>query len=118
MAAAPIAGVLGELATKLDRHLTFINRAPVVVIHRIGVEGPLTFWGGLPSLDAFGHICVKATTATEPRVAAPRDFQQVRGSRDLVPTVRSLKPAKPGRRPRQTGHGTKGWTVARHKSRR
>lgn len=61
--------------------------APSIMVNRVGVEHDLEFWGGSRILDAFGNELAVAGKGEE-MISATLDFDTLRNSRRLLPTVR------------------------------
>ena len=69
------------------RFYSMMYGAPSIMANRTGTERGLTFWGGSRIVDAFGKEVAVAGKGEE-LIVADLDFQQVRRSRHLLPTVR------------------------------
>lgn len=69
------------------RFYSMMYGAPSIMVNRTGVEGDLTFWGGSRILDPFGKEIAIAGIRPE-LITARLDYEQVRLSRALLPTVR------------------------------
>ncbi|NOX29318.1 MAG: nitrilase [Actinobacteria bacterium] len=61
--------------------------APGIMANRVGSDKGLTFWGGSRIVDAFGRELVVAGDGEE-LITAVIDFDRVRRSRQLLPTLR------------------------------
>lgn len=63
----------------------------VVFVNRVGVEGPLQFWGGSHVVDPWGEVVVEASGAHEQVLFADVDLDLVRRRRREVPLVREAR---------------------------
>ncbi len=71
----------------LGRFYAMIYGLPLVLANRIGVDGPLTFWGGSRIVDPFGEDLAHAGEGEELLVAELK-YENIRAARLQLPTVR------------------------------
>ncbi|MDQ3664215.1 MAG: amidohydrolase [Actinomycetota bacterium] len=62
----------------------------VVFVNRVGVEGPLRFWGGSHVIDPWGNVVVEAGD-TEQVLTVDVDLAEVRHRRHQVPLVKEAR---------------------------
>lgn len=63
----------------------------VVFVNRVGVEGPLRFWGGSHVVDPWGEIVATAETEEEQVLTVDIDLAEVRRRRRQVPLVKEAR---------------------------
>lgn len=93
----PVSSALEAVGSEFDnpggwdisaRFYSMTYGLPVLIANRVGMEGDLTFWGGSRVCDPFGATLAAAQGMQEELVTAQLDYDVLRRSRYLLPTVR------------------------------
>lgn len=93
----PVSSALEAVGSEFDnpggwdvsaRFYSMTYGLPVLIANRVGKESDLTFWGGSRICDPFGTTLAAADGMAEQLVTAELDYDVLRKSRYLLPTVR------------------------------